>query len=161
MELALLEALVRAIQPVAFMEFLRFDYLRAERNIADRAAGRQHRSAAEAASKRSEDELAKLGTFEAQATSSQNHISEIRREVEAVDIVLAAKKQELQAEKRNLARINGNIQTQEGVLAAATLASEAAWRQVQEIGDDDEDLGTLANIDAIRTRAINTINAFL
>lgn len=64
------EAVVPAVQPVAFIEFLRFDYLRAESNIANRATRRQLRSAAEAASRRSEEELAKLGSLEAQATSS-------------------------------------------------------------------------------------------
>lgn len=102
-EHALPEALVRTIHPTAFMEFLHFDYLQVERNIADRAARRRLQSAAEAASKRSEDELAKLGTLEAQATNSQNCVGQIRKEVEAMENALAMKKQELQTKEANLA----------------------------------------------------------
>lgn len=64
------EALVRVIQSAAFMEFLRFDYLRVEHNIANREARRHLRSVAEVASKKTKDELAKLGTLEAQVANS-------------------------------------------------------------------------------------------
>lgn len=80
MEHILPEALVRAIQPPAFMEFLRFNYLQAERNIADRAVRCQLQSPAEAASKRSDDEVSKLGTLEAQAANSQDRIATIHSE---------------------------------------------------------------------------------
>lgn len=155
------EALVTAIQPAAFLEFLRFDYLRAERNIADRASRRQPQSATEPATKKSEDELAKLGTLEAQAINSQNRIGQIRTEIEALEILLTSKKQDLQSAEANLVVINKKIQAQEGILAAEASALEAAWWQVQQIGDDEGDMCVFANIDTVRTRAIDAINAFL
>lgn len=117
---------------------------------------------AEAASKRSEDDLTGLVNFEAQAATSQNRIGEIRREVEALEIVLVAKKQELKAEEANLARINGDLKAQETTLAEAASVAQEAWGPVpKNIGTDDENWHVFSHIDSIRSRAIGAINAFL
>lgn len=153
---------MEAVHPAAFIDFFRFNYLRAERKIVGRASRRQLRSTAKIGAKKSEEELAKVGTLEAQVVNSQNRIGEIRREVEALEVVLAAKKRELEAEETNLAQIGEVIKAQEIALAEAASAAEAAWREVPaEIGTDDEDLHVLAQMDEIRSRAIGAINAFL
>lgn len=146
------EALARAVQPAAFIEFVCFDYLQAKRNIANRAVRRQLQS---------DDESPKLGVLKARATDSQSRIGKIRSEIEALEILLALKKNELRFEETNLAAITTNIQAQEKILMAAASASEAAWQKVQETCDDEEDLRVRAKIDSIRTQAIDAINAFL
>lgn len=102
---------------------------------------RQLRLAAEATVKRTENELAKLNAIEAQASDSQNRLGQIRVEMEAMEIALAAKRQEVQDEEAKLAAINGNLKTQEEILAAAAREAQAAWEQVPgDIGSDEEDL---------------------
>lgn len=151
-----------AVLSATFLEYQRFDFLRAQYNIGDRVAHRQLVSAEmEVEAKQAEEELSKLNAIETQVTTLQPQAGSSREEIKVSEATLAAKRTELQAMEDKLSLLIGEARSQENRVAAAASTAQEPRDRAPDVGSDEEDLKVIAEIDGICLCAIGAINNFL
>jgi multidrug resistance efflux pump len=157
------EELKESLHRISHIEFRLPDYNRAQRNIDNRAGSRRLQAVAEEALKRSEVEVDKLNAATERQTQAKDRLSRLEQEKADLEAVLEAKKKEVAEAQAQLEAVGVEFNTQVALTERAIEESQAASSGVPaaEVGSDDHDNNTIAEIDAIRTHALNTIRHFL
>ena len=156
------EDLLSTIHPMAYIEFRRLDYLRAQRNIQRCTEARALQAAADAALEISIAESSKLEVLQKQQEDAENRLYQLRKELEDLKAALVAKEQKVSSAESALATLRTATNRQSETVSAAVSASERAWSAVPaQVDPSAEDLNTIAEINSLRSRALSVLRDYL
>ena len=92
----------------------------------------------------------------------EDRLSQLKQEHEALKVALEAKAKEITEAESSISLFSGALNTQREVAATALDTAERAVAIVPgDIGSDDDDLYTLAEIDCIRLSALWAVRGLL
>lgn len=156
------EALVDVLTPVAFMEYHRPQYVKAQRRMADRESHDALRASALEEQHRVDKLHEHYEALKAQPKEVLGRLEQLRKEKADLQAALEAKNKEIAAEELVLAQLAEEIDRQEAALSAAVDEASRRWDLVKDPpGSAEDDLYTLAQIDQIRMRAIFALDELL
>ena len=158
------EDLMATINLVAYMEFHRMGVTRALRRIADRAAQSAHQTSISEAEARGRAEHEKLIELKEKPQEIQAELEQLHKELADLLLAVDAKKQEIQVKEATLAGATGAIAQQEEILRSALAQVRIRYEAFIPTvvpGSDEEDNRYLAEMEAIRHRAMEAIRPYL
>ena len=158
------EDLMAAVNPVAYMEFHRTGVMTALKQISDRAMQSAHQASISEAEARGRAEHEKLLQLKEKPQGIQAELEQLRRELADLLLAVDAKKQEIQAKEATLTAATEAIAHQEEAVRSALAQARTRYEAFVHTtvpGSDEEDHNYLAEMEAIRRRAIEAIRLYL
>lgn len=161
-EALLPEALVDVLTPVAFIEYHRPQYIKAQKRMADRETQDALRASALEEQHRVDELHQSYETLKSKPQEIFSRLEQLRKEKADLQAALVAKDKEIEAEEAVLTQLATEIDQQEAALSAAVDEANRRWDLVKDPpGSAEDDLYTLAQIDQIRMRAIFALDEIL
>ena len=156
------DELIRALRPVAYMEYRCEDFQQATKNIHDREVMRRLAADAEVISQRSAAEALKAQQLRDQLSDHQDRLERIERKIADLEAQLEQEKKAASAELTAIKILTTDVEEQDRVAAEASEEKRKALEASSvELGPDDADQAIVIELDTRLARALAAIQAFL